>query len=349
MKYIRYVKDLVISKKILGLNTCIICNGERESISFGYKSVVPNIEINDIDTLYDVASLTKVLTILPIICRLVDNHEISFNTRVKDILPEFKYGDITIYDVLIHQSGLPSSVNMKDKPQNKEAIISEIFKLDKEFDTGSKTMYSDIGYIVLGLLLERIYNLSLSDIANTEVFGKLNMNNTMYNPIDVERCAPTEYIDKTNTEVYRGVVHDWKARMLEGVAGHAGVFSTADDMGNYMEMVLNRGYYNNKQFISEELIELWFKTLAYEESANRFRSLWGITGNNRFVINGGSNTVSFHGFSGPSISLDRENNIGICLMANSVHPLRENKDNLNSERQNISRLIYSDYTNKKTL
>ena len=91
MEYIKHINNLIINEKIVGINTCIICNGKRDSLSFGYKSIVPCKELNNNDTLYDVASLTKVLTILPIICKLIDNKEISFDTKVHDILPEFKY------------------------------------------------------------------------------------------------------------------------------------------------------------------------------------------------------------------------------------------------------------------
>lgn len=339
-----YIKQLVVNKQIVGLNMCVVHNGLKVTEAYGLKSIIPFEEDATISTLYDVASLTKVLTVLPIICRLIDAKEITFDTKVKSLIPEFKYDDVTIYDMLVHQSGLPSSINMNDKEQSKESMVSEILKLDKCYKTGTDVIYSDIAYILLGHVLEVIYGKSLDKVALDEVFKPLEMYATMYNPTDAQSCAPTEYMDSSKRKVFRGIVHDWKARMMEGIAGHAGVFSTARDIGNFMEMILNNGYYNNKQYISEELIEMWYKTLVYEKKADRYRSLCWIRGHNKFIINGKNNSIiSFHGFSGPSISLDKDNNIGICLMSNGVHPLRENKDKLNAVRPIITDSIYDDY------
>ena len=255
---------------------------------------------------------------------------------------------MTIYDILVTQSGIPTSVNMKDKEQSRESMINEMLKLEKVYKTGEKVVYSDIAYILLGIALERLYGQSLDKISNEEVFKPLNMHNTAFNPINISKCAPTEYKDASHKEVFQGVVHDWKGRLMNGVAGHAGVFSTASDIGNFMEMALNQGYYNNKQYISKELIDMWYKTLVYEIDANRYRSLCWIRGNNKFIINEkNDDIISFHGFSGPSISLDRKNNIGICLMSNSVHPVRENKDKLNAARPIITDMIYEDYIDSK--
>lgn len=342
MSHKDYINNLIVNKKIYGLNVCVVYE-KKEIEAYGFKSVVPNVEIATTDTLYDVASLTKVLTVLPIICRLIDNKVIKFSTKIKSILPNFKYNDITILDLLIHQSGLPSSIDMRNIRHDKESFINEIYKLDKSYKTGSDVVYSDIGYILLGIALEKIFdNYSLDTISRHVVFNKLNMYDTMFNPTDINRCAPTEY--KNDNDVYQGEVHDWKGRLMDGVAGHAGVFSTSSDIGNFMQMVLDNGCYNNKQFISEELINMWFQTLTYEKKADRYRSLCWITGYNKFIISPrNTNTISFHGFAGPSISLDRDNHLGICQMSNSVHPIRQNKNKMNKERPIITDLIYDDY------
>lgn len=348
MKHENYIKNLILNDQIVGLTSCILYKDKKDINAYGYKSIVPKKELTWPTTLYDMASLTKVLTVVPIISKLIDSKEITFNTKIKDILPGFKYDDITIYDMIVHQSGLPSTINMNDKEQSRESLIKEIFKLDKTYKTGSDVIYSDIGYILLGLLIEKLYDEPFDIVAKNEVFNPLNMNNTTYNPIDKNNCAPTEYIDASHTEVYQGIVHDWKARMLNGVAGHAGVFSNVIDISNFMQMALNKGYFNNKEFISKELIDMWYEILAYESKSDRYRSLCWIHGYNKYIINAkNDDTISFHGFAGPSISLDRENNMGICLMSNSVHPIRENRTILNTVRPIITDLIYEDYNDNK--
>ena len=346
MEHEKYINNLIINKQIIGLNTCIVHDNIKTIKAYGLKSIVPKEEPTNTETLYDIASLTKVVTTLPIICRLIDNKEINFNTKINYILNNFKYDDVTIYDLLVHQSGLPSTINMNNKEQSKESLINEIYKLDKSYKTGTNIVYSDIGYILLGLIIEKLYNNSFDKVANKEVFITLNMNNTLFNPTNKDICAPTEYKDSTHKDVYQGIVHDWKCRMMEGISGHAGVFTTANDIGNYMKMVLNNGYYNNKQYISEELINIWYKTLVYEKDSNRYRSLCWIKGTNKVVIKEkNDNTISFHGYTGTSISLDRENNIGICLLSNSVHPLRNNREKLKKLRPTITDKIYDDYIN----
>ena len=338
--YKKYIQELTDLKKILGATVCVANKDSRELSAYGLKDELTG-EKATLDTLYDTASLTKVLTVMPIVCRLVDDKVLSFDTKLKSILPDFKYDDVTIYDVLVHQSGLGSTVDMRGKTQDKETLIHEMLKLDKKYETGTDAFYSDIAYILLGLGLENALGKSLDKISNELIFKPLNMNNTMYNPEDKEKCAPTEFLPGSQTECYKGVVHDWKGRLMEGVAGHAGIFTDANDMGNYMQMILNKGYFNNKQFISEELMELWFKKLVFESDANRHRSLLGITGYNKFIIDGkDENTVSFDGFAGPSFSIDRTNDIGIAILSNSVHPLRENKDKLNQYRPLITNEIY---------
>lgn len=338
--YQSYIRKLTSLKEILGCTVCVAQSDYKEVSAYGLKNEL-NGEVTTRETLYDTASLTKVLTVMPIICRLVDDKTLTFDTKLKSILPEFKYDDVTIYDILTHQSGLGSSVDMRDKKQDKETLINEMLKLDKTYKTGSDVVYSDIGYMLLGLGLEKIFNKSLDKISNEMVFNPLEMYNTMYNPKDKNKCAPTEYIDQSKQDVYMGIVHDWKARMMDGISGHAGVFSDAKDLGNYIQMVLNKGYYDDKKFISEELIDLWFKNLVYESKANRNRSLCWITGFNKFIIDGkDENTISFHGFTGPSISIDRTNDIGIAILSNSVHPIRENKDKLNALRPSITNEIY---------
>lgn len=348
MEYENYIKYLIYNEQIVGMNTCVMFEGIKINKAFGLKMKFAREDLASISTLYDVASLTKVLTVLPIICKLIDDKQISSDTKIKSILSEFKYDDVTIYDMLVHKSGLPSSVNMNDKVQNKESIVREIFKLDKSYNTGTNVVYSDIGYILFGLALEKMYGKPLDKISKSEVFDPLLMENTVFNPYNVNACAPTEYKNKNHTDVYQGVARDFKARIMDGVAGQAGLFSTASDIGNFMKMVLNNGYYNNKKYLSEEIIDIWYKTLVYEKNADRYRSLCWIRGNNKFTINEkNDNIIFFHGFAGPSISLDRQNNIGICLMSNSVHPLRENKDKLNAVRPIITDLIYDDYIDTK--
>lgn len=290
----------------------------------------------DINTLYDISSLTKTLVTVTMISKMVDEGKISLNDKVSKYLKLFKYDDICIYHLLTHTSGLPADLNSKGIVP-KDEIIQNIFSLKKEYITGEKVLYSDIGFILLGLVIEKIYNKSLDIVAKEEIFIPLDMTYTTYNPSVQSDCASTEITSKRG--VVKGIVHDEKACSLNGVAGHAGVFTCVSDLNNFVKMVLNDGLYNGRQFLSKEMIDLWFEDLVFEKQFNRKRSLCWITGDNNLVIVGHENTISFHGFTGPSISIDRTNKVGIILLTNRVHPSHENKK-ISTERAVITNEIY---------
>ena len=330
------INDEVQNKVIPGMTYAIVKDNKIDVGSSGYKELVPAVEQIEDDTIYDIASLTKVIVTVPLICKLIDIGKLNFNDQVKNYLPNFKYEDVTIYHLLTHTSGLPADLNSK-QIISKEKMMNKIYSMNKEYETGTKVVYSDLGYILLGEIIEQIYDNSLDVIAKNELFIPLEMFNTCYNPKDKNRCAPTEVTEERG--ILRGKVHDEKAYSLGGIAGHAGVFSTASDLGNYVSMILNNGIFNGKKILSKKMIDMFFKPLVYDEKCKWNRSFCFIVGNNDIVVEEGENVISFNGFTGPSISIDKDNNLGIVLMTNRVHPNRENKL-LSKERPIISDEIY---------
>ncbi|MBQ9319039.1 MAG: beta-lactamase family protein [Bacilli bacterium] len=340
------INDLVADNVIPGMTYAIIKDETVNIGSSGYKSLLPLPTMVKDDTIYDIASLTKVLVIVPLISQLIDNEIVNFNDKVTKYLPRFKYSDITIYQLLTHTSGLPADLSSKEI-LSKEEILKQIYSLDKIYEPGSKVVYSDIGYILLGEVIEHIYHQSLDIVVKEELFIPLEMYDTSYNPLDKDRCAPTEVT--LDRGIIQGIVHDEKACSMNGIAGNAGVFSTVHDLSNFVSMVLNNGIYKGKRILSEEIIDLWFQPLIYEKERNRYRSLCFIVGNNDLVIEEGNNDViSFNGFTGPSISIDRDNHLGIILMTNRIHPTRDNRK-ISDERPKITNLIYENlvYSNKR--
>ncbi len=315
----------------------IISDNDEYMGVVGYKQLYPTVEKVDVNTLYDIATLTKTVVTVTMISKMVDESKISLNDKVNKYLKSFKYDDICIYHLLTHTSGLPADTDSKDIVR-RENILQQVFSMDKVYPTGEQVLYSDIGFILLGLIIEKVYNKSLDVIAKEEIFIPLEMTSTTYNPSFTSACASTEITEKRG--IVKGIVHDEKACSLGGVAGHAGVFTCVSDLNNFVKMVLNDGIYNGKQFLSKEIIDLWFQDLVYEPQFARKRSLCWITGDNDLVISGQKNTISFSGFTGPSVSIDRDNKVGIVLLTNRVHPSRENKK-LSSERTVISNEIYN--------
>lgn len=316
------ILDYVNQNAFPGMTYSIVSNGEVKIGCAGFKQLVPQKKEVAEDTLYDIASLTKVVVVVTIISKLIDRNIINLNDKVQKYLPNFKYGDITVYHLLTHTSGLPADLNSKEIVSRTE-LLKQVYNLEKQYETGTQVIYSDIGYILLGELIANIYNKPLDVVALEEVFTPLNMLSTGYRPTEKSKCAPTEVTAERG--VIQGIVHDEKACSLDGVAGAAGVFTNAIDLSNFLLMVLNDGVYEGKQFLSKKIIDLWFEPLVYEKQNDRYRSLCWIVGKNKLVINQGENIISFTGFTGPSLSIDRERKIGIALLTNRVHPSRDNR------------------------
>ena len=321
---------------IPGMTYSVIKDGNTYTGSAGYKGLVPQKENIAEDTLYDLASLTKVLVTVTLVSKLYAQGRIGLGDKLSKYLDRFKYDDITIFDLLTHTSGLPADLPVLSIT-TRDDILNQVYATDKGYVTGKKVVYSDLGYILLGEMISKIYGKPLEEVAKEEIFDPLEMTSTCFNPIDKESCAPTEVTEGRG--VIKGVVHDEKAFSLGGAAGNAGVFSNAKDLSNFLRMVLNDGVYNGKEFLPKEIIDLWFLPVVYENDASRMRSLCWIVGNNDLVVKGQQNVISFNGFTGPSLMIDRENKLGIALLTNRVHPTRDNRQ-ISRERPIITDEVY---------
>lgn len=317
-----------------GANYALIKNGQKFFGSFGNKALYPEVEANDISTLYDMASVSKVISTTTCILLLMERGKLRLYDNVSTYVPEFKHQNITIWDLLTHSSGLPADISRalyndisQTQFKNVEALKEHIFNVELKYEKNTKIVYSDLGFILLGFVVERISGMSLDKFAKENIFIPLEMVDSGYNPVDTKRCAPTEdrgsYID-------RGYVHDEKAHTLFGVAGHAGLFSTVHDVANFMEMILNDGMFRGKKFLSKQTINLLY-TVQVEETngvcknVNRRGIGWLIKGD--YPSSGdlvSPNTIMHTGFTGTNVFIDRDNKVAFCLLANRVHPTRAN-------------------------
>ena len=325
-----YFEKLVKLGVFPGCNYAVIYNDKIEVNSVGFKSLIPKIEKNNLNTLYDLASLTKVIVTNTLITKLLEKNIINLNDKVNKFLPLFKY-DITIFQLLTHSSGLIADVNW-DEVHNKEELIKFFYNKKLYYETGKDVIYSDLNYIFLGFIIEKIYKQSLDVIAYNEIFKPLHMSNTCFNPLNKHLCAPTE-----NNK--RGYVHDEKAYLLDGVCGSAGLFSNIFDLIKFAKMILNDGIVDGKPFISKKYIDLWFTPLV-KGKLNNVRGLgWGI-GKSKITGSLCSNNTIYHtGFTGNTLIVDRDNKIAIIQLSNRVHPTRDNKLLMN-KRKCIFNYIY---------
>ena len=293
---------------------------------FTYKQNSTKVKLN---TIYDLASLTKVLatTTGAMIC--IDKKLFSLNDEVSKYIPSFASNGkekVTIKNLLLHNSGLPAWKKYYGKNLSKEEILNDIYKSESEFELGTKTLYSDLGMIVLGKVIEEVSKKSFDEFCNQEIFIPLRMNDTFFNPPDSiqHRIAPTEVDNYWRMKLIRGEVHDENSSLLGGVAGHAGLFSTAADITKLIEILINNGEVNGDQFVKKETVELF---TSKKSSKNKrllgwdFKSGKGSSAGNNFSVESYGHT----GFTGTSIWIDPVKNLFVVFLTNRVYPSRENK------------------------
>lgn len=319
-----------------GCNYAVVYNDEFYSNSLGYKALLPNKELNNLDTLYDLASLSKVISTTTCILRLMEMGKIRLFDSVKTYLSEFKYDDITIWNLITHTAGFPPGVGGSNKATVEE-LKQRIYDLPLQYKKGERIVYSDVGFMLLGFVIEKITGKPLDKAAKELVFDPLDMTNTHYNRLplakdfDVTNYAPTEERDdEVYVGIQRGMVHDERSFILEGCAGHAGVFSTVGDLVKFEQMILNNGVHNGKKFLSPATLDLIFTPQVKETNGVC------LTVNQRGIgwIVGGDwpscgelasvETIHHTGFTGTSVFMDRINKVGFILLTNRVHPTRQN-------------------------
>lgn len=298
--------------------------------SLGMKSHIEGTK-NDLDTIYDLASVSKVVSTVTSIMILLEMGKLRLYDSVSSYLPRFRFKNITIWDLVTHTSGLkPDVVNAKGLRSRKE-LEDQIYNSDLVYPTNTKIVYSDIGFMLLGFIIEAVSGMPLDEFAKKHIFEPLEMHDTCYNPTDLERVAPTELReDELYNGYLRGKVHDEKGFILDGVAGHAGVFSTVKDLRNFIKMILNDGEFNGKHILSKASVDLLYTPQVENKKGislnNEIRTIGWIMGGDYPSCGdlASKNTIHHTGYTGTSIFIDRDNKIGFSLLTNRVHPTRDN-------------------------
>jgi CubicO group peptidase (beta-lactamase class C family) len=297
--------------------------------SLGHFTYDENSDEVNINTIYDLASLTKVLatTTAAMIC--VDKKLFNLEDKVSKFIPSFASNgkeNVTINNLLLHNSGLPAWRRYYDKDFTDYEILSDIYSLEIEFEPGRRTLYSDLGMIVLGKVIEKASKKSLDEFCGDEIFNRLKMTDTFFNPPGSvkNRIPPTEIDDYWRMKLIKGEVHDENSSLLGGAAGHAGLFSTAGDIAKLLKVIMNKGKTNGSQLIKKETVGLF--TTQNDSEKERLlgwdsKSAKGSSAGNKFSIDSFGHT----GFTGTSVWIDPARNLFVVFLTNRVYPSRENK------------------------
>ncbi len=277
-------------------------------------------------TMYDMASLTKVVATTTAAMILEEEGQLNLDRTVASYLPEYDVPDkrtITLRMLLTHASGIRSNFPLWKEANGREQYFAGMVTYPLVREPGSAVEYTDWNMVLMQFIIERVTGQTLDQFVQTRVFGPLGMRDTQYNPPELlkPRIAPTETEDFRGGQVW-GVVHDETAWVLGGVSGNAGLFSSARDLAVFVQMLLNGGSYGGVRLLKSSTVARWtarqrpdasralgWDTPSPQSSAGRFFSL---------------RSFGHTGFTGTSIWADPERELFVVLLTNRVNPTRDN-------------------------
>src|SRR5713226_7940440 len=284
------------------------------------------------ETIYDAASLTKPVVTTTLVAMLIATGQLQLDAPIGIYLPEWAAGPnpewrrrVTLRHLLTHTSGLPAHEDFFKTAKNKRETLARVLAESLTYEPGTRSEYSDLGFMLLGEIVERLTGHPLDRLASERIFAPLGMKDSLFNPPKTlrARIAPTENDTSFRKRLLQGEVHDENAWAMGGVAGQAGLFSAAADLAAFCQMLLNGGIYAHQRLLRRATIDTF---TAGQSLAGGIRALgWNVptegSSSGRYFS---SRSYGHTGYTGTSIWIDPEKELFVVLLTNRVHPTREN-------------------------
>jgi uncharacterized protein YbbC (DUF1343 family) len=314
------VADAIANQSVPG---AVVLIGRHDRVVFrrayGFREVLPDRIAMSLDTVFDLASLTKPIATASSILVLAERGALRLDDLLVKYVPECNKSEqraMTLRHLLLHVSGLPADTPKDDFAHGRGEAIRRICNVALRDAPGTTSMYSDLGFVLLEEVVRRVTSRELSAFAQEAIFGPLGMDDTGFTPSNAlrRRAASTELVDG----VWRvGVVHDPRAYLLGGVAGHAGLFSTGDDLALYARAILGGGEVDGRRFLSPQSVAAM---IAPHDVPGSIRALgWNVL--SQWRGEGLSPTAIGHfGFTGTSLWIDPDKDLFVVVLSNRVHP-----------------------------
>jgi beta-N-acetylhexosaminidase len=288
------------------------------------------------DTIYDLASLTKPIVTTTCVMILVQQKRLDLDAPLSRLLPEWSTAAqndpnpawrarVTPRMLLLHDSGLPAHRDFYKNAKGRDGVLALVMAEPLVHEPGKQIEYSDLGFILLGEIVQRLTGESLAEFARKEIFSPLGLKTSLFNPPRALRASipPTENDLSYRKRLIQGEVHDQNAWAMGGIAGDAGLFSTAGDVAVFAQMILNGGIYAHHRVVSRTTIS---EFTAHQTVGNSARTLgWDVAldpaATGRFFS---TRAFGHYGFTGTSLWIDPERNLFIILLTNRVNPSVDN-------------------------
>ena len=312
--------------------------GYRDKVSlhsFGKLSYEVDAPATRNETMYDIASLTKVVVTTTLVEKLVEGDfasPLNLDAPIDRYLPEWDNGPqpdwrrkVTVRNLMTHTSGLPPFKEYWRTSTSKRETLSDIFVEPLEYEPGTKVLYSDLGIILMAEIIQRLTGQPLNELAEHYIFEPLHMQNSMYLPPKKlwPEIAPTEIDNQLRHRLIQGEVHDENAFAIGGVSGHAGVFSTSPDLAAFCQMLLNGGVYGHRRILKRSTIAEFTVPQALAKNSRTLGWVVPTEGSSSGHYFS-SHSYGHTGFTGTSIWIDPDRQLFVVLLTNRVNPTREN-------------------------
>lgn len=310
--------------------------------AYGYHdySKTKAVRPNDV---FDMASITKIKATTAAIMKLVNDGQLSLDDPVHEYIPEFdteEKREITIRHFLLHTSGLPAYRIYVDEIRTREELIEAVRNEPLINPPGEEYVYSDLGFILLAEIIEEVSGMRIDQYLQNEFYEPMDMRSTTFNPLEkgpsfTRRIPPTEIDTVYNRGLVHKKVHDERAYFMDGISGHAGLFSSVQDMSKFFFMLLNNGNYAGKQYLSPEIIKLFTtkqspinqRGLGFDRKSEDFSTAGTLTSDNSY---------GHTGFTGTSFWVDPDENLAIIILTNRTFPNRSYGSRISEIRAEIA-------------
>ncbi|HEY3480423.1 MAG TPA: serine hydrolase, partial [Streptomyces sp.] len=318
------IRDSVAASEVPG---AVLIVGQGDQILhrkvLGWRATVPHPELMTAETIFDIASLTKVVATTPSVLKLWEAGKVDLNAPLGQYLKEFSgpaFQDVTVARLLTHSAGMPDLPSREAMAKGFPDAARIQARAGLAVAPGTVFLYSDTGFILLGELVRRVSGQPLDRFAQRQFYTPLGMRDTAFIPPASwrKRIAPTEVVNAHGP--LRGVVHDGNARLLHGVAGHAGVFSTAADLSRFCRMLLNGGQLGGRRYLKEATVRAMFAPHVIGESTRGLG--WDISSPYSRTLGAyfPAGSVGHTGYTGTAIWMDPASQVYMILLTNRVHP-----------------------------
>ncbi len=324
------LKKAIADSVFPGAQVAIVQDGKLlASSGFGHQTYDPASPAITTETLYDMASVTKVAATTVTAMHLWEKGKLRLDIPVRSYLPDFSGGlkdSVTLRHLFTHSGGLHWWADLWNKAGSREEALDYIYELPLDYAPGDSMIYSDLGLIMIGEVLRTVTGKNIAQLAREIIYQPMGMQHTMFNPARslLPAIAPTEVGGGLDRGLIHGEVHDENTHFLGGVSTHAGLFSTASDMAALAQMLLNGGVYKHRRFFSPATVRYW--TARQNLPAGSSRALGWDTPSAVGSLAGdyfSAGSFGHTGFTGTSLWIDPNRKIAIVLLTNRVHPTRE--------------------------